>query len=150
MVRLTRLLTGLILAAMIVAACAPNGAPAAPSEQAGPATATGAPQAAPTDGASEPGTANLQWSEPPAMEIDPSKFYIATFKTDKGDIVVELLADKALLERMVRAVEKVRQRMERVARALTDAGVPYAVAGGNAVAAWVATAVQSTCEGEAP
>jgi hypothetical protein len=51
----------------------------------------------------------------------------------------ELLADKALLERMVRAVEKVRQRMERAARALADAGVPYAVAGGNAVAAWVAT-----------
>ena len=50
-----------------------------------------------------------------------------------------LLADKALLERMVRAVEKVRQRMERAARALTEAGVPYAVAGGNAVAAWVAT-----------
>jgi hypothetical protein len=51
----------------------------------------------------------------------------------------ELLADKALLERMVRAVEKVRQRMERAAHALTEAGVPYAVAGGNAVAAWVAT-----------
>ena len=51
----------------------------------------------------------------------------------------ELLADKALLERMVRAVEKVRQRMERAARALVAAGVPYAVAGGNAVAAWVAT-----------
>jgi hypothetical protein len=51
----------------------------------------------------------------------------------------ELLADKALLERMVRAVEKVRQRMERAARALSEAGVPYAVAGGNAVAAWVAT-----------
>src|SRR5688500_12325907 len=51
----------------------------------------------------------------------------------------ELLADKALLERMVRAVEKVRQRMERAARALAEAGVPYAVADGNAVAAWVAT-----------
>jgi hypothetical protein len=51
----------------------------------------------------------------------------------------ELLADKALLERMVRAVEKVRQRMERAAAALGGAGVPYAEAGGNAVAAWVAT-----------
>jgi hypothetical protein len=50
-----------------------------------------------------------------------------------------LLADKALLERMVRAVENVRRRMERAARALAEAGVPYAVAGGNAVAAWVAT-----------
>lgn len=41
------------------------------------------------------------------------------------------------LERMVRAVEKVRDRLLRAARALEAAGVPYAVAGGNAVAAWV-------------
>jgi hypothetical protein len=41
------------------------------------------------------------------------------------------------LERMVRAVEKVRDRLLRTARALEAAGVPYAVAGGNAVAAWV-------------
>jgi hypothetical protein len=51
----------------------------------------------------------------------------------------ELLADAALLERMVRAVEKVRDRMRRAAGALGAAGIPYAVAGGNAVAAWVAT-----------
>lgn len=41
------------------------------------------------------------------------------------------------LERMVRAVEKVRDRLLRAAKALGDAGVPYAVADGNAVAAWV-------------
>jgi hypothetical protein len=41
------------------------------------------------------------------------------------------------LERMVRAVEKVRERLLRAAKALEAAGVPYAVAGGNAVAAWV-------------
>ena len=40
-------------------------------------------------------------------------------------------------ERMVRAVEKVRQRVLRAASALEKAGIPYAVAGGNAVAAWV-------------
>jgi len=40
-------------------------------------------------------------------------------------------------ERMIRAVEKVRQRLLRAAAALREAGVPYAVAGGNAVAAWV-------------
>jgi hypothetical protein len=44
-----------------------------------------------------------------------------------------------VLERMVRAVEKVRQRLVRAAAALETANVPYAVAGGNAVAAWVAT-----------
>ena len=40
-------------------------------------------------------------------------------------------------ERMSNAIEKVRQRLLRAARALDQAGVPYAVAGGNAVAAWV-------------
>src|SRR5207245_5976059 len=38
---------------------------------------------------------------------------------------------------MNNAVEQVRRRLLRAARALGDAGVPYAGAGGNAVAAWV-------------
>lgn len=54
----------------------------------------------------------------------------------------------AILERMVSAVEKVRDRLLRAAAALESAGVSYAVAGGNAVAAWVArvdeAAVRST------
>ncbi len=41
------------------------------------------------------------------------------------------------LERMVRAVDKVRERLLRVTEALESAGIPYAVVGGNAVAAWV-------------
>lgn len=41
------------------------------------------------------------------------------------------------LDRMVRAVEKVRERLLRATAALEAAHVPYAVAGGNAVAAWV-------------
>ncbi len=41
-------------------------------------------------------------------------------------------------ERMIRAVEKVRERLRRAAAALESAGIPYAVVGGNAVAAWVA------------
>ena len=44
-----------------------------------------------------------------------------------------------LLERMVLAVERVRERLLRATAALEAAGVPYAVAGGNAVAAWVAS-----------
>jgi hypothetical protein len=47
--------------------------------------------------------------------------------------------DNDVLDRMVSAVEKVRQRLVRATQALHAAGVPYAVAGGNAVAAWVAT-----------
>ena len=39
---------------------------------------------------------------------------------------------------MIEAVEAVRERALRATKALRDAGVPYAVAGGNAVAAWVA------------
>lgn len=41
------------------------------------------------------------------------------------------------LDRMVRAVEKVRERLLRAAALLKTHGVPYAVIGGNAVAAWV-------------
>ena len=44
-----------------------------------------------------------------------------------------------VLERMVLAVEKVRDRLRRAAAALDAVGVPYAVIGGNAVAAWVST-----------
>jgi hypothetical protein len=40
-------------------------------------------------------------------------------------------------ERMIRAVEKVRDRLLRATAALEKAGIPYAVVGGNAVAAWV-------------
>jgi hypothetical protein len=38
---------------------------------------------------------------------------------------------------MVLAVEKVRERLRRSTSALDGAGIPYAVIGGNAVAAWV-------------
>ena len=44
-----------------------------------------------------------------------------------------------LLQRMVNAVEQVRQRLLRASTALRAANVPYAIVGGNAVAAWVAT-----------
>ncbi|MCH7686350.1 MAG: hypothetical protein IH899_06675 [Planctomycetes bacterium] len=40
-------------------------------------------------------------------------------------------------ERMIRAVEKVRERLMRAVSALEKAGIPYAVIGGHAVAAWV-------------
>jgi hypothetical protein len=43
-----------------------------------------------------------------------------------------------ILERMARAVDKVQERLYRTAQALEAANVPYAVIGGNCVAAWVA------------
>jgi hypothetical protein len=48
-------------------------------------------------------------------------------------------SEQSLLDRMVSAVERVRDRLMRATAALEAAGVDYAVAGGNAVAAWVAT-----------
>jgi hypothetical protein len=48
-----------------------------------------------------------------------------------------------ILERMARAVEKVRKRLEKATRALEDGGCAYAVVGGNAIAAWVATVDES-------
>jgi len=36
-----------------------------------------------------------QWNTPPAMQIDPQKKYTATLHTEKGDLVLELFADKA-------------------------------------------------------
>jgi cyclophilin family peptidyl-prolyl cis-trans isomerase len=35
-----------------------------------------------------------QYSAPPAMTVDTGKHYTATFKTEKGDFVIELYADK--------------------------------------------------------
>jgi len=46
-------------------------------------------------------------------------------------------------ERMVRAVEKVRERLARATEALDAVRVPYAVVGGNAVAAWVSRVDES-------
>ncbi|HEX3148927.1 MAG TPA: hypothetical protein VHR66_12670 [Gemmataceae bacterium] len=43
-----------------------------------------------------------------------------------------------ILNRMVRAVEKVRERLFRTTKVLENAGIDYAVVGGHAVGAWVA------------
>ncbi len=55
-----------------------------------------------------------------------------------------------VLERMVVAVERVRERLRRATGALEAVGVPYAVIGGNAVAAWVSrvdpAAVRNTAD----
>jgi hypothetical protein len=56
-----------------------------------------------------------------------------------ADISFHLTGD-ALWQRMERAVEKIHERLERTTRVLEQAGVPYAIIGGNAVRAWVAQA----------
>jgi hypothetical protein len=59
----------------------------------------------------------------------------------KPDQIDALVREQApfVFDRMFGAMDKVRERMERACGALTQANVPYAVIGGNAVAAWVAT-----------
>ncbi|SRR5712692_5456997 len=52
--------------------------------------------------------------------------------------MVDNKSGEIILERMVRAVERVRERLRRATTALEQAGIAYAVVGGNAVAAWVA------------
>jgi hypothetical protein len=49
----------------------------------------------------------------------------------------------ALWDRIERAVEKVKDRLRRVTRALNDANIPYAIIGGNAVQHWVAQVDES-------
>lgn len=45
----------------------------------------------------EPAARNGMYSDVPDMDIDPSKYYYATFKTEKGDMRVQLFADHAPL-----------------------------------------------------
>jgi hypothetical protein len=52
--------------------------------------------------------------------------------------MIELRNHVDILDRMVIAVEKVKARLQRAAALLENAGIPYAVVGGNAVAYWVA------------
>lgn len=49
----------------------------------------------------------------------------------------------ALWDRIERAVEKVKDRLRRVTRALNTADIPYAVIGGNAVQHWVSQVDES-------
>ncbi len=49
----------------------------------------------------------------------------------------------ALWDRIERAVEKVKDRLRRVTRALNGANIPYAVIGGNAVQHWVSQVDES-------
>lgn len=61
------------------------------------------------------------------------------------------MADSAIVhigwERALMAAEKVKERLRRATRALDGAGIPYAVAGGNAVAEWVARADEGAVRG---
>jgi cyclophilin family peptidyl-prolyl cis-trans isomerase len=104
----TAFLLGVLILALGLAACGSSGSQPATAEPAAATeapAATSAPEAAGTPEAPAAASAespagedtasrNNMYSEPPAMTIDPSKYYYATFKTEKGDIVVQLFADR--------------------------------------------------------
>jgi cyclophilin family peptidyl-prolyl cis-trans isomerase len=61
-------------------------------------SATPKPQPTATRAAAAPTAASAgvkSWSQPPAMSSDPKKKYTATIVTDKGEIQIQLYADKA-------------------------------------------------------
>jgi hypothetical protein len=71
----------------------------------------------------------------PAFPVDRAEFDHYFCISYKGGVKAELVP--VSWERMIRAVQKVLDRMLRAVRALEHASVPYAIVGGNAVAAWV-------------
>ncbi len=77
---------------MVVTACGSTET-VTPPPTAPPSAPPTAPPTAPP--AADEGEAALQWSSPPAMEIDPSKSYEAVFVTEIGDFRVRLYADQA-------------------------------------------------------
>ena len=107
-----------VMFALVLAACggAPAAAPAGTASEpaatavvAEPAAPAGD-SAAPADSGKVPPPAEVaqgaasaltpaervgMYSEMPPMTIDPSKFYYATLKTDRGDIKVQLFPDRA-------------------------------------------------------
>ncbi len=114
--RFTWLISLGITGSLFFAACTPLPTAEAPAETAIPAaaedaSATPSPEAEAAESAAEvPPPAELaegaaselepnaradMYSAPPEMTIDPSKYYYATFKTQRGDIKVQLFADRA-------------------------------------------------------
>jgi hypothetical protein len=64
--------------------------------------------------------------------------------TEQGGKMIEIkYSGDELWARIERAVEKVKDRLRRVTKALNEAEVPYAVIGGNAVQHWVAQVDES-------
>src|SRR4051794_38845838 len=81
----------LAAAILVLAACsAPQPTATPPPPPPKPAAAAAAAQ--PPGG--KP-VAGKQWSQPPEMAIDPNKNYVATIKTNMGDVKVQLLPKDA-------------------------------------------------------
>lgn len=84
------LLFSLLVSSAVMAACTLPAAPQAGESSAGqPLASSGAAAQL------EPAERNNMYSAPPEMIIDPAKYYYATIKTERGDIKVQLFADRS-------------------------------------------------------
>lgn len=86
-------IAGFVLAALALTACSSNNN----TNNTSTAGRGGTPITTGAKGTPAPAVANRGFDKAPAFTIDPNKGYIATIKTDKGDIVVELNAQAAPL-----------------------------------------------------
>src|SRR5690554_4811751 len=64
-------------------------------------------------------------------------FFRYNMRSPRVDDMAHTVYGPVSWERMIRAVEKVRERLLKATAALEAKGIPYAVADGNAVAVWV-------------
>lgn len=91
------LIVSLMLAASL-AACAMPGIPAPGAVEAETAPAMETPAVSTSQGSAasmSPAERNNMFSAAPEMTIDPSKYYFATLKTERGDIKIQLFADRS-------------------------------------------------------
>ncbi len=78
---------------------------------------------------------------PPFSRMAPQRVLLAVTGEEREDCVLAVspATFTPILDRMERAAQIVRERLVRAAKMMEDAGVDYAVVGGNAVGFWVAT-----------
>ena len=90
------LFLALLLAALVPFSACGSNAKMSPTQSPTPAERTAGATPRPTPSPTEVGK-SLQWSSPPPMTINPDRQYLATIKTNFGDIVVQLFPKDAPL-----------------------------------------------------
>lgn len=87
---------GLALSLSLLAACGDDGGIESPTPtNTQPTMTVETPQATVPEGTDAEEREPMQWDTPPAMQLEDGKNYSATIRTNKGDIVVDLLESEA-------------------------------------------------------